>query len=44
MAQSDFQVESIGVDTSNLAPPHTWYLRIRKKDWQKEEQKPDGAQ
>jgi hypothetical protein len=36
MEKSDFEIESIGVDTSNIAPPHTWYLRIRKKEAQKE--------
>jgi hypothetical protein len=41
MAQSDFEIESIGVDTSNIAPPHTWYLRIRKKE---EKQESAGAE
>jgi hypothetical protein len=35
MEKSDFAIESIGVDTSNIAPPHTWYLRIRKKEQEK---------
>jgi hypothetical protein len=34
MKKSDFEIESINTDTSNAALPHTWYLRIRKKEQQ----------